>query len=165
MVHTMTFTDAERTYLASQELGRLATVAPNGAPQNKPVGFHFNPQLGTIDVGGFGLDQSSKFRNIQLNPNVALVVDDLVGEGMSGTRFLEVRGMAEAVVDADPTSAGDGVHGLSSHLIRVNPRRVIAWNIDPQHPGLSARDVPSGAGAELMRTIQVADGEARQVEG
>jgi len=30
------FTDAELAYPASQRLGRLATVAPDGAPQNNP---------------------------------------------------------------------------------------------------------------------------------
>jgi pyridoxamine 5'-phosphate oxidase family protein len=35
---TVTLTEAERTYLRSQPLARLATVDASGAPQNNPVG-------------------------------------------------------------------------------------------------------------------------------
>ena len=34
----MKFTDTQLAYLATQRLGRLATVDPQGAPQNNPVG-------------------------------------------------------------------------------------------------------------------------------
>jgi pyridoxamine 5'-phosphate oxidase family protein len=34
----MTFTDTEIDYMASQALGRLATVAPDGTVQVNPVG-------------------------------------------------------------------------------------------------------------------------------
>ena len=60
----MTFTDAETAYLASQRLGRLATIQPDGSPQVKPVGFRYNPGLGTIDVTGFNMTTSQKFRNV-----------------------------------------------------------------------------------------------------
>jgi len=39
----MIFTGAEIGYLASQRLGRLATIQPYGSPQVKPVGFRHNP--------------------------------------------------------------------------------------------------------------------------
>jgi len=44
------FTDSELAYLAGQRLGRLATVAPSGAPQNNPVGFWVNAELGTNEA-------------------------------------------------------------------------------------------------------------------
>src|SRR5882724_218343 len=91
----MSLTHVEQRYLASQTLGRLATLAPNGTPQVKPVGFAYNPDLGTIDVTGLELGKSAKFRNVGAHPEVAFVVDDVVGEGASGVRFLEVRGTAE----------------------------------------------------------------------
>jgi len=37
------FTDAERAFLHSQRLARLATIDSDGHPQNSPVGLHFNP--------------------------------------------------------------------------------------------------------------------------
>jgi Pyridoxamine 5'-phosphate oxidase len=42
----MALDDASQRYLASQGHGRLATVGPDGHPQNKPVGFHYNAELG-----------------------------------------------------------------------------------------------------------------------
>jgi len=48
----MTLTQAEQRFLSAQRHARLATIAPDGTPQVKPVGFHYNQQLGTIDVQG-----------------------------------------------------------------------------------------------------------------
>jgi pyridoxamine 5'-phosphate oxidase family protein len=132
----MTLSSIEQNYLAPQQHGRLATVAPDGTPQNKPVGFHYNAELGTIDIYGFGMESSAKFRNIQVNTDVAFVVDDVVSEGSSGVRFLEIRGRAEAVSVPTPPEAY-----LSTQLIRIHPRRVIGWNVDPDYPGLHTRDV------------------------
>jgi len=73
----MTFTDAQNGYLASQRLGRLATIGPDGSPQVKPVGFRYNPELGTVDVTGFNTATSQKFRNVRRNGRATLVVDDI----------------------------------------------------------------------------------------
>ncbi|HEV3293000.1 MAG TPA: PPOX class F420-dependent oxidoreductase, partial [Streptosporangiaceae bacterium] len=73
----MTFTYAETAYLASQRLGRLATIQADGSPQVKPVGFHCNPGPGTIDVTGFSMAASQKLRNVRRNGQAALVVDDI----------------------------------------------------------------------------------------
>jgi pyridoxamine 5'-phosphate oxidase family protein len=131
----MTLTGIEQEYLAAQRHGRLATVSPDGRPQNKPVGFRYNAELGTIDIHGYAMEASAKFRNIQVNPDVAFVVDDVVAEGASGVRFLEIRGRAEPV--SRPTQDAH----LSAQIIRIHPRRVIAWNVDADHPGLRTRDV------------------------
>ena len=32
-------------YLTSHSQGRLATVGPDGGPQNKPVGYRYNAEL------------------------------------------------------------------------------------------------------------------------
>jgi pyridoxamine 5'-phosphate oxidase family protein len=116
-------------------------VGPNGEPQNKPVGFTYNPELGTIDISGLNMETSAKYRNIAVHPNVAFVVDDVIGEGSSGMRFLEIRGRAEGVELESPTA-----EGLSSHIIRIHPRRVISWNVDPVHPGMQTHDVTLPAG-------------------
>lgn len=68
----MALDDASRRYLASQARGGLATVGPDGAPQNKPVGFVYNAELGTIDIAGFDMESSAKYRNvgsIRLSPS------------------------------------------------------------------------------------------------
>jgi pyridoxamine 5'-phosphate oxidase family protein len=129
-------TETEQAYLAGRDHGRLATLAPNGTPQNKPVGFRYNADLGTIDISGFNMETSAKFRNIQVHPHVAFVVDDVIGEGMFGTRFLEIRGTAEAVT----LDEGRGL-GLSKQIIRIRPRRVVGWNVQAGKLGLHVRDV------------------------
>src|SRR5664280_598436 len=114
----MVFTDTEITYLASQRLGRLATVQPGGTLQVSPVGFSYNPATATIDIKGYNLAQSRKFRNIADNGRAAFVVDDLVSVQPWRVRCLEIRGVAEALT----TDRGP--------LIRLHPRRIISFGID-----------------------------------
>jgi pyridoxamine 5'-phosphate oxidase family protein len=110
------------------ELGRLATVQPNGTPQVSPVGFTFNAELGTIDISGYHMSKSRKFRNLATNPAVAFVVDDIVSRDPWRVRCLEIRGTA---VQAE-TSAATGAAGdeLDTAIIRITPRRLIAFGID-----------------------------------
>ncbi len=61
------FTEAELEYLQSQRLGRLATVNQRGEPQVAAVGFRYNSELDTIDIGGHDMANSQKFRNIARN--------------------------------------------------------------------------------------------------
>lgn len=130
-----TIDGAHAEFLAGHALGRLATVAPNGTPQNKPVGYRYDGRLGTIEIAGYGMERSAKYRNVGVHPDVAFVVDDVVGEGAQGVRFVEVRGRAERAIDE--RAAGDG---LSAHVIRIHPRRVVSWNV----------------GGEGMRTVDLA---------
>jgi pyridoxamine 5'-phosphate oxidase family protein len=132
----MTLTDAEVRFLVRQPRGHLATLGPNGTPQVKPLGFVYNPTLGTIDITGFNMAASAKYRDVQAHPNVAFVIDEVTEASMAGAHFLEIRGVAEASV---------GTHDPQGHLapeiIRVHPRRIISFNVDPEHSGLEARDV------------------------
>jgi pyridoxamine 5'-phosphate oxidase family protein len=117
---------AERDYLASQRLGRLATVDAGGQPQNNPVGFFLVDELGVIDIGGRAMGRSKKFRNVQANPKVSLVVDDLASVRPWRPRGVEIRGVAEAVTDWQPPYAG-----YSREAIRIRPTRVISWGLEP----------------------------------
>jgi pyridoxamine 5'-phosphate oxidase family protein len=112
----MTFTDAETAYLASQRLGRLATIQPDGSPQVKPVGFRYNPGLGTIDVTGFNMTTSQKFRNVRRNGRAALVVDDIASADPWRVRFLEIRGTADAI-----PAPGRSADLSGEALIRIHP--------------------------------------------
>jgi pyridoxamine 5'-phosphate oxidase family protein len=132
----MTFNDAELRFLARQPLGHLATLAPNGTPQLKPLGFTYNPTLETIDIAGFNMGGSAKYRNVQANPNVAFVVDEVTEQSMDGSHFLEVRGVAETAV-GDPDPEGHP----APEIIRIHPRRILSFNVDPDHPGFGARDI------------------------
>lgn len=122
------FTEAELAYLRGGRpgrLGRLATVDRRGAPQNSPVSFRVDPESGTIDIGGFFLGQTRKFRNVAGHPSVSLVVDDVASIDPWAVRGVEVRGEAEALTDTDPPFPGE-----SREVIRIHPRRVISWGLD-----------------------------------
>ncbi len=123
----MIFKPHEIAYLRGVALGRLATVQPNGTPQVSPVGFTYNDDLQTIDIRGYRMSQSQKFRNIATNDNVAFVVDDIASRDPWRVRCLEIRGTAEQVTDADAARGNDG---LDSAIIRITPRRVIGFGID-----------------------------------
>jgi len=148
---------ASRRYLASQSRGRLATVAADGAPQNKPVGFVYNAELGTIDIAGFNMEASAKYHNVGVNPNVAFVVDDAVSEGAAGMRFLEVRGRAERVSAEMPSTPG-----VSPQIIRIHPRRVISLNIDPDHPGFLTTDLAPSCDETAARASLDTDSAGRR---
>jgi PPOX class F420-dependent enzyme/OxyR family protein/uncharacterized protein (TIGR02246 family) len=132
----MPLDEAAQRYLASQRHGRLATLGPDGHPQNKPVGFVYNAELATVDISGIDMEASAKYRNVGAHPDVAFVVDDVVSPGAAGVRFVEIRGRAEQV-RIDPPS----MPGLSPQIIRIHPRRLVTWNIDPDHPGLQTHDL------------------------
>lgn len=136
----MTLTPSERDYLASQVPGRLATVRPDGSPQNNPVGFTYDPGTGTVDIAGRAMGQTAKFRKVAANGQAALVVDDLVSFDPWIVRGVEIRGWAEALTDQEPSSSY-----ASSEVIRIHPRRVISWGIDP---GMRGRDVEAPSGRE-----------------
>jgi pyridoxamine 5'-phosphate oxidase family protein len=113
----MVFTETEIAYLAGQRLGRLATARRDGTLQVSPVGFSYNPVTSTIDVTGYNLDKSQKFRNIADNGRAAFVVDDLVSVTPWRVRCIEIRGVAEALTTPD------------GPLLRLHPKRIISFGI------------------------------------
>jgi pyridoxamine 5'-phosphate oxidase family protein len=126
----MTFKPHEIEFMRRADLGRLATVQRNGTPQNSPVGFTYNEQLGTIDIPGYQMSKSQKYRNLAHNDKVAFVVDDITSRDPWRVRCLEIRGTAEqAHVSAAHGAAGDA---LDTAIIRITPRRVISFGIDDQ---------------------------------
>ncbi|RVX39176.1 pyridoxamine 5'-phosphate oxidase family protein [Nonomuraea polychroma] len=120
----MTFTRAELEYLATQRLGRLATVSPDGQVQNSPTGFFVDPDAGTIDIGGHDLGNSKKFKNVQAGSTVAFVVDDLASMNPWTVRGVEIRGTAEALTGQEPP-----FHGFSREIIRIKPNKIISWGL------------------------------------
>jgi pyridoxamine 5'-phosphate oxidase family protein len=121
----MSFTESEIAYLNEQRLGRLATLRPDGTLQNSPVGFRYNPATGTIDIGGFAMTASRKFRNVAANGQVAFVVDDVPSVDPWQVRCLEIRGSAEAI--EEPADSGYGAPGA---VIRIHPRRIISYGVE-----------------------------------
>jgi len=70
------FSETEIAYLKTQPLARIATVSKDGQPDVAPVCFDFD---GTYFYVGRVMDlaKTLKFKNVQTNPRVALVIDDL----------------------------------------------------------------------------------------
>jgi pyridoxamine 5'-phosphate oxidase family protein len=135
----MSFKPHEIAYLNSADLGRLATIQPNGTLQNSPVTFIYNEQLDTIDVYGYNLAKSQKFRNIATNNTVAFVVDDVFSHDPWRVRCLEIRGTAQQSENAK-----------GEPLIRITPKRIISFGIDDTESEahdlvFDSRDVPTTA--------------------
>jgi pyridoxamine 5'-phosphate oxidase family protein len=126
------FTAAEIEYLRSQRLGRLATAGPDGQPHVVPVSFRYNPEQDTIDIGGHGFARRKKYRDVQLNPRVAFVVDDLASISPWRPRMLEIRGQAD-ILHQGGSEIGPG---FDPQMFRVRPRRIVAYGIDgPEERG------------------------------
>ena len=119
------FTDEEIEYLKSQLLGRLATVCPDGQPHAVPVSFRYNAELDTIDIGGHDFARRKKYQDVQRNPRVAFLVDDLASVNPWRVRGIEVRGEAEVL-----TSGGEALGpGFAPEMFRIRPRRIVSWGI------------------------------------
>jgi pyridoxamine 5'-phosphate oxidase family protein len=130
-----TFTEAELAYLTGERrLARLATVDPDGTPHIAPVGWSYNAELGTLEIGGHDVARTKKFRDVARTGRAAIVIDDVLPPWRP--RGVEVRGIAEAI-DGPPA------------LIRLHPRRVVSWGLESTEPGARhARDV-AAAGSSV----------------
>lgn len=129
------FTENEVAYLKSQRLGRLAT-AVDGMPHVVPVGFRYNPDHDTIDIGGHGFAKRKKFRDVQRNPQVAFVVDDLASIQPWRPRGVEIRGEAQI-----HSSGGKSIMpNFDDEMFRIRPARIYSWGLEGGSPG-AGRDV------------------------
>jgi pyridoxamine 5'-phosphate oxidase family protein len=120
------FTDPELAYLTGERhLARIATVGKDGTPHVVPVGWTYNREHDTIDIGGRQLEQSKKFRDVARSGRAAVVIDDLASTNPWRPRAVEVRGRAEAIEEPEA-------------VIRIHPQRIISWGLDGER---SARTV------------------------
>ncbi len=129
------FTPAEIEYLQGQQLGRLATVNESGEPHVVPVGFRYNADLDTIDIGGHNLGKSKKFRDVARTGRAAFVVDDVLPPWQA--RGVEVRGRAEVFEEGGEDVNSD----FDAELIRVHPTRIVGWGIDTDAFSPNSRSV------------------------
>jgi pyridoxamine 5'-phosphate oxidase family protein len=112
------FSRAELAYLnGDHRLGRLATVGKDGTPHVAPVGWAYNAETDTIDIGGRNFEASKKYRDVQQSGRAAIVIDDLASTDPWHPRGVEVRGRADIVNDPGP-------------MIRIHPDRVVSWGLD-----------------------------------
>jgi pyridoxamine 5'-phosphate oxidase family protein len=119
------FTDKELEYLAGQQLGRIATVGPDGQPHVVPTSFRYNPEHDAIDVGGFRMSQTKKTRDVQRTGRASIVIDDVLPPWQP--RMIEVRGTAAVV-----PSGGKAIReNFEDTIVRIQPTRIISYGIDP----------------------------------
>ncbi len=97
-----------------RRLARIATVGVDGMPHVVPVGWTFNPELDTIDVGGRDNGATKKFRDVVRSGKAAIVIDDVLPPWKP--RGIEVRGRAETVGGDQP-------------LIRIHPDLTRSWGL------------------------------------
>ena len=112
------FSAAELAYLLDgRRLGRVATVGKDGTPHVVPVGWSYNAEHDSIDVGGRDPARTKKFRDVARSGRAAIVVDDLASTDPWRPRAVEVRGRAEALTEPRP-------------LIRIHPERIVSWGLE-----------------------------------
>lgn len=99
---SLNWSEAERSFLESQRIGRLATSGPSGWPHVMPVMYSLLPD-GSLEFDADGV----KLRNLRFSGRAALVVD-----GMGPRRGISVQGTVELV---GPERA------------RLSPVRRFAW--------------------------------------
>jgi pyridoxamine 5'-phosphate oxidase family protein len=117
---------AQIEYLDNQRLGRLATAGADRKPHVVPTSFRYNPDLGTVDVGGHHVGDTKKYRDVQANGWAAIVVDDLLSVDPWTPRFLEIRGRAEAI----PSGGSDLGPGFGNAFIRIYPEKVNSFGLE-----------------------------------
>jgi pyridoxamine 5'-phosphate oxidase family protein len=123
------FSQKETEYLNSQRLARIATASLREdfiQPDVVPVGFDFDGEY--FYVSGMNLVKSTKYKNVQKNTRVALVVDDLKSVNPWEPRGIRVYGIADVV-----TRQG-GYMQQTDHpsitYIRIKPLKKWSWGID-----------------------------------
>jgi pyridoxamine 5'-phosphate oxidase family protein len=120
------FTEAEAAYLRSQPLMRFASASLAGRPDVAPVVFQLDGD--DIVTGGFDVAHTVRYRNLQTNPRVSVVVDDL-----SSTEPWSPRGVK--VIGTAVIEDGDG-----SPRFRISPEVIISWAINDTTPGIPAME-------------------------
>ncbi len=127
--------------LRRARVGRLATADRTGAPHVIPVCFAFDGRViySAIDEKPKRVSprRLRRLRNIDVNPRVALVVDEY-DEDWGRLRYVLVRGTAE-VIDQGPEHARAVAVLRRKYpqyrrmrledrpVLRITPRRLVAW--------------------------------------
>jgi pyridoxamine 5'-phosphate oxidase family protein len=111
------FTQGEKDYLGSARLLRIATVSNDLEVDVAPVAFRFDGAK--FHIGGIDLEHTFKYRNVEANGRVALVVDDLESIDPWRPRGVKIHGRAQVVTRPD-----------GRRVIEVTPERKWSWGID-----------------------------------
>ena len=116
------FTSAELDYLKSQPLMRFASASVSGRPDVGPVVFEIDGD--DILTAGFDITHTVRYKNIQSNPRVSVVVDDLASVNPWSPRGIKIIGTA-VIEEFD-----------DSPRFRISPEVIISWALNDTTPGI-----------------------------
>lgn len=117
-----TFAFVEIQYLKSQSLMRFASASLNGRPDVAPVVFEIDGD--DILTAVFDITHTVRYRNIQSNPRVNVVVDDLANVDPWSPRGIRIVG----------TAVIEEFNG--SPRVRISSNVIISWAIKDTTPGI-----------------------------
>ena len=99
----------ELAFITRHRVARLATVDAHGQPHVVPIVYAFdsNALYTPLDAKPKRVDihQLQRVKNIQANPQVAVVIDDYM-EDWTQLAWVQIRGTARLVEDGAPHSTG-----------------------------------------------------------
>ena len=117
-------------FINTQRVARLATADAVGRPAVIPICYVFNGTAfySAIDKKPKRVDvlQLQRVRNIRVNPNVALVIDDY-SENWSELIYVVVHGVAEII---DPSQAVSAEHEIAVTALRSKYEQYGSMAID-----------------------------------
>ena len=116
------FTVAELEYLKLQPLMRFASASLSGRPDVAPVVFEIDGD--DVLTAGLDITHTVRYRNVQSNPRVSVVVDDLASVNPWSPRGIKIIGTA-VIEDVD-----------GSPRFRISPEVIISWALNDTTPGI-----------------------------
>jgi PPOX class F420-dependent enzyme/OxyR family protein len=138
------FTDAEIEYMGRITLARLATIGADGRPHVIPLTYRYNPEEDAIDIGGIDFAAGKKWRDVQQNRKVTLLIDDF---DPPEAHALEIRGDAE-LHETGGSKINPRFPRFVEQFIRLRPTHIVSWGLNapvgsnPAEIPVSSRSVP-----------------------
>jgi PPOX class F420-dependent enzyme/OxyR family protein len=80
------FTQAEIEYMGENTMCRMATIGRNGEAHVTPVTYVYNADEDAIDIGGINFANTKKWRDVQHDQNMTVLVDDFSPEAAHALR-------------------------------------------------------------------------------
>ena len=138
-------TEAQALWLARAPVARLATADATGAPYVVPVCYAYDNQVlySVLDQKpkSAPLTRLRRVKNIQINPQVSLVVDHYE-EDWGQLGYLLIFGRAELLLEGDERRRSVRLLREKYHqyrdmdvdenpVIKIVPERVVGWGVVP----------------------------------
>ncbi|MFD3619466.1 pyridoxamine 5'-phosphate oxidase family protein [Streptomyces sp. NPDC058676] len=125
------FSAQEVGFLQEHLLGRLATSGKSGKPHVVPIRYHFDPDREVIKIGGRSLEGRGQerlyVRHLRVNPQAALVVDDVPDEQAWQPRGILIKGRRSCIRRVGGEALGPG---FGPNWVEVAPDFVTSWGIE-----------------------------------